>query len=125
MVQMLNKIDPYGIKNVNFSLIEKDDDCWEEYKAQRIENGFDESELWSLDYTIARFICPRLKQFSEDVISYPTGMTCEEWEDKLKQMVKAFEIIVDDNNWELDKEQVDVVNNGLDLFREHFFSLWN
>lgn len=123
MVQMLNKIDPHGIKNVNFS-IEKDDE-WEEYKAQRIENGFDESELWNLDYTIARFIHPRLKQFSEYVISYPTGMTCEEWEDKLKQMVKAFEIIIDDNNWELDNEQVDIVNNGLDLFREHFFNLWN
>lgn len=55
--------DPYGIKNVNFSLIDNTDDRWEDYKKQRLERGFDNSELWSLDSTIAEFVYPRLKAF--------------------------------------------------------------
>lgn len=48
---MTKKVDPYGIKNVNFSLISKDDNRFEAYKKQRLERGFDDSEMWSLDCT--------------------------------------------------------------------------
>ena len=36
---------------------------WGEMKQQIKERGFADSELWSLDYTIASFVLPRLKQF--------------------------------------------------------------
>lgn len=42
---MTKKVDPYGIKNVNFSLISKDDNRFEAYKKQRLERGFDDSEM--------------------------------------------------------------------------------
>ena len=32
---------------------------------QRRRQGFDERELWSLDYTIARYVYPRLKAFNK------------------------------------------------------------
>lgn len=32
---------------------------------QRWTRGFDDSELWSLDWTIAKFVLPRLKAFRE------------------------------------------------------------
>lgn len=122
---MEKKIDTYEIKNVNFSLIDKNDDRWDEFKNQRLERGFDDSELWNLDSTICKFIYPRLKAFSENIIGYPANMTYDEWECILKQMVKAFEIIIGDDDWEFNDELYDNVDKGLNLFRKYFFNLWN
>ena len=61
----MNNIDPRGIKNVNFSLGEETDKREPEWKAQRLTRGFDDTEMWSLDCTIAEFIAPRLKVFLE------------------------------------------------------------
>ena len=120
------QIDTYGIKNVNFSLIEKDDERWDEFQKQRFERGFDDSELWSLDYTIARFIAPRIKAFSKNLVSYPCGMTSDEWDEILKTMINAFELISDDEDaWIGNKELEDAVNLGLDNFRKYFFNLWD
>ena len=121
---MKNEIDVYGIKNVNFTIIDEEDDRWDEFKKQRIERGFDDSELWNLDYTIAKFIYPRLKAFSENIIGYPPTMTCEDWEDILKTMVKAFEYIIE-GEIDISKEKQDVVSKGLNYFKEYFFYLWN
>ena len=49
-----NKIDVYGIKNVNFSTINVEDTNWNLFEKQRLERGFDDSELWSLDKTISQ-----------------------------------------------------------------------
>ena len=36
------------------------------YFWQRRTRGWDDSDLYSLDYTIAKFVLPRLKVFAED-----------------------------------------------------------
>ena len=59
--------DPYGVENINFSLdLKEDDERKEIFKKQRLERGFDETELWNLDTTILKFILPRLKAFKEN-----------------------------------------------------------
>ena len=117
------KVDTYGIENVNFTLIDKDDDRWNEYKLQRLERGFDDSEMWNLDTTIAKFIYPRLKRFSENIIGIPCGMTEDIWQTTLDSMVKAFELIVNGESDE--KENQEIISKGLDNFRNYFFQLWN
>ena len=115
--------DPYGIKNVCFSLMKPEDERWDECVAQRLERGFDYSELWNLDYTIARFILPRLKAFKESTGGYPYGMTNDEWHNILDRMIEGFELIVKDDievNEEEEKKKVE----ALDLLRDNFFSLW-
>ena len=59
------KIDPkhLGIPNICFSLTDKDDKREKKLTKQRLKRGFDDSEMWSLDSTIASFIVPRLKEF--------------------------------------------------------------
>lgn len=37
-------------------------------------HGFYPIDVWSLDYAILQFTLPRLKQFSEDVCSFPNSM---------------------------------------------------
>jgi hypothetical protein len=117
--------DPYGIPNVCFSLIDDTDTRWEQYTQQRLERGFDESETWNLDATIAKFIYPRLKVFIEDVKRvgcFPASMTFDEWLKILDDMLKGFELLVSDEIKNEDEDKI--IEHSLDLFRKHFFSLW-
>ena len=118
--------DPYGIKNVNFSTITETDNRWNDFTRQRLERGFDSSELWNLDGTISKFIYPRLKAFYEvtkEEPCYPDGMTHEEWLGILEKMVTGFEILSKDAR-RTDDEMV-LINEALELFGKHFLSLWN
>lgn len=127
MGKFLSPRDAYGIKNVNFSLIKPDDERWEEYKKQREERGFDASELWSLDMTVARFIIPRLEAFIDDTEGYPPDMSPDEWYKILHDMLSAFQLLADDNlpfgKEEADKRE-ETIRKGLDLFVEYFQHLW-
>lgn len=127
---MTKKVDPYGIKNVNFSLIKKDDDRFEAYKKQRLERGFDNSELWSLDCTIAEFIAPRLKAFKEaaaEIGDHPCNVTEQEWQTILGEMVEGFEIYPDRFDWADEEAELNwkKVNKAMSHFHKYFFALWN
>lgn len=51
-----------------------------EYKDQRLECGFDDTELWNLDSTILRFTLPRLCRFKEVTFGYPPDFeSLEHW----------------------------------------------
>ena len=50
---------------MNFSLISQDHPKWDKFTKQRLERGFDDSETWNLDLTIAKFVLPRLESFKE------------------------------------------------------------
>ena len=124
--------DPYGIPNVNFTLISRDDERWKEYQQQRLERGFDDSELWSLNGTITSFILPRLKRFKEITCDYPSDLSEKEWNNILEKMITAFEYLenedfgVDDTKSGIDRCAVreKVINEGLELFIKHYNSLW-
>lgn len=118
--------DPYGIPNVCFSKITEKDDRWEKYTQQRLERGFDNSELWNLEGTIAKFIAPRIRAFYEDAKqgSYrPDGISREEWLDALRKISEGFELMA------LDREKTEyeeaVECEALGLFSDYFFTLWN
>lgn len=66
------KKDPkyLGIPNIQFSLTDKTDEREEKFSQQRIERGFDDSETWSLDCTITKFILPRLKDSEKLLILF-------------------------------------------------------
>lgn len=94
---------------------------------QRRRRGFDNSELWSLDYTIAKFIAPRLRAFIDEFggRSCPQGLTSKQWRAKLEKMHKAFELMASDKMWTASKKEAKIMEDGLDLFREWFFHLWD
>jgi hypothetical protein len=82
-----------------------------------------DQQCFNLDNTIACFILPRLVYFRENILSTPSLMSVEEWRDILDKMIRAFwiEVNIDDP----DENQDDQVQEGLDLFRIHFRSLWS
>lgn len=106
--------------------INKDDDRQKKWKKQRKERGFDSTELWNLDVTIAKFILPRLIAFKgDDVDSHPGSVDgVMEWEEILNKMIFAFTCI-DGEKMVFTDEENEAIDEGLHLFAEHFRSLWN
>lgn len=117
-------IDPYGIRNVCFSLIDPKNAAWEQSKNDRLKHGFDQSETWSLDCTIIRFILPRLKMFRECVTGHPANYTGEEWDEILGKMIFWME------NYDIcpmylpNPELLSKMEEGKKLFFENFEHLW-
>lgn len=110
--------DVLGIEDVNFSCglaYDTEYSSYEEWKKQRLERGFDNTELWNLYITILKFILPRLKAFKECTGGYPPNFTPETWEECLQKMIDSIESILygDEPNYE-----------GFELFNKYFFNLW-
>lgn len=122
------KADPkyIGVPNICFSLTDKGDEREKHFAKQRLKHGFDDSETWSLNISIARFVLPRLKRFREISPCYPGNMTQKQWHKKLDQMILAMELVIEDVNGPgfLDKEKRDKMHAGLAVFSEHFRGLW-
>ena len=109
-----------GVPNICFSLTDADDEREKGYSEQRIERGFDNSELWNLNTTIAWFVFPRLKAFREESCGYPGNLSNEEWDAILQKMERSFEIVVDDN---MDEAVAEEYKEGMELFTKWFAAL--
>ena len=84
------------------------------------QNGFDKSECWNLDITIAKFILPRLKYFKENTISYPqVDIGLDGWHEILDKMIYSFDEILKDDSTDQDK-----IQEGLELFAKYYVNLW-
>ena len=111
-----------------FSLIGtlgEDDPRLPTYREQIKERGFDDTEIWNLDLTIAKFILPRLVRFKEYTGTYPNGFTIDSWRDELQVMIDAFKILNDDECMELEDGAIDAINKGLQSFAANFRHLWD
>ena len=112
--------DLLGRENVNFSISGEANvspERVEEYKRQRIERGFDDTECWNLDTTILQFVLPRLKRFRECTIGYPSEFeSLEAWTDCLDKMIDNIDKII--------KSEEDADYEGFELFKKYFFNLW-
>lgn len=93
---------------------------------QRRTRGWDDSALWSLDSHLAQVILPRLRAFREQTCAYPDGMTFEEWQGKLGNMIRAFEFLASEDRWDArpDDPRFAQAQEGLDLFAKWFMALW-
>lgn len=89
---------------------------------QRINNGFDDSDLWDFDVTVAKFILPRLKRFKQKKDSRPSHLSINEWNNIIDCMILSFEKIVD-SNYTANVKDKDIIK-GLDYFRNYFHYLW-
>jgi hypothetical protein len=110
-----------GIPNICFSLTGRYDNREPDYILQRMEHGFDDSETWSLDCTIANFILPRLKRYLEIA---PNVINMDDEINDIKLFQQALELIVRDEGsqcWSKEEEQL--VRDGLAVFPKIFLRL--
>jgi hypothetical protein len=91
---------------------------------QRMTRGWDDSETWSLDYSLAKVILPRLKRFKQITIATPGELKEQEWNDILDKMIVTFEFAASEERWNATPEDYDKHNEGLKLFAEYYWALW-
>ena len=127
-------IKPEALNNICFSVAEE---CYkngtvelERHKKQRFENGFDDTETWHLDRTMALFIIPRLKRFMEVNNGIANGETEESYYEKLRFIIGAFEnYYVSDkyfNSVDIEerKKLTDDVRLAVEYLSKLWFELW-
>ena len=122
------------LNNINFSVAdevyEKDLATREMYKQQRFEQGFDDTETWHMDRTMALFIIPRLKKFIEVNNGIPTGETVESYNEKLNFIINAFENYYATNRYyesvdDTERKQLtDDVKQAVEYLSKLWFELW-
>lgn len=93
---------------------------------QRRKRGWDDSDTWSLDHSLAKVILPRLKRFKEVAPMVPADYNSEaEWQADLDKMIAAFEFAASEERWGCyDKEKWEEVHEGIELFAKNYFALW-
>jgi hypothetical protein len=92
---------------------------------QKITRGFDDSETFSLDYSLAKLIAPRLKRFQQISIAYPSEFSDLEWNCILNKMISSFEFLASEDRWTCsDKKKWKEVQEGLDLFSKYYLCIW-
>ena len=98
---------------------------------QKLTRGFSDKDTWNLEYTIAKFILPRLVRFKEIGKCRPMNLTKEEWNAKLGDMIFSMEYAANQfknrefyENEEHRKEFDERIDRGTKFFGEYFFDLW-
>ena len=110
---------------------------------QRLTRGWDDSDLWSLDFAIIKFTYPRLKAFRElppcgvpmhptevypeghEEAGLPRALETAEWDAILGEILKGFELVVKADCYPLHGKSHEQLEKSMDLFREWFFALWD
>lgn len=96
---------------------------------ERVKNGFDASDLYSMDYTIAKTLLPKMiEKFRDTTHSYPSNISHEEWKEILTKLIWFFNEILNNystDNSENDSEYNKHLNECTELFIKYFTSLWD
>lgn len=123
--------DLFGRKNVNFSVPVEDAKRKEKFRKQRLRRGFDDSELWNLDLTFAKFMLPRLKEYRKKNCSYPAKLNnIDEWNKILDEIIEGLQLLTKHFDWELSSDQNTVNGNNLKVdialnhLAKYFRDLW-
>ena len=123
------------------------------YRKNRAFNiHIDDFDTWSLDNTLSHIIHPALIRLKEIKHGYPelwedgmvthhnydrqlhfdfideeveTKYLINKWNDILDKMIYAFGRIKEDNSLDISKDEWEKIQEGLDLFAEHYTSLWD
>jgi hypothetical protein len=120
-------IDPktLGVPNICFSLTDENEDHFnrsELFRNQRITRGFDDSETWSLDHTIAKFIIPRLERYIE--LSDEILDRSEEEINDIIKFLTAMKLHLKLLDEELSEDELLSIEDGLSVFPKIFGKLW-
>ena len=103
--------------------------CWKNLPGslrriwQNLTRGWNDSDIWNLDHTIAIFVIPRLKKLKEKTNGYPGSLEINEsdyeegmiqWKQILDKMIYAFEGIA----FRLDKIEIKSAGGKLEIVND-------
>ena len=106
-------------------------------RYQPDEDGFVDAEFFSLDTSISLYIYSQLCYFREYCLKYsiPMGLTEKQWKDTVDAMIKAFELMIVEEDTPIgyespkayrirSKNRQKKINRGFRLFMDFYHSLW-
>ena len=68
-------------------------------KYQLLRYGYEFRDCWSLDYSLARWILPRLKHLRKNLNGHPMELTFEQWEEILDKIIFSFEYVLNNDKY--------------------------
>jgi hypothetical protein len=97
---------------------------------QRGRRGYSDRDVWSIDWYITSWMLQALEQLKRDTHGHPIGMSKHSWDTRLDLMVNAFRIArkIQDCDYKTPEEYnlaLKQFRRGFNLFKTHFFSLWD
>lgn len=97
---------------------------------QRGWRGYADCDVWSLDSYLSRWMPTALAQLQRNKLGHPVGMTRKGWDSRLERMKQGFLEArnIHDMNFKTAQESMMIqrkVKRGLNVFVEHYFSLWD
>lgn len=104
-------------------LILEEDERFPAAVKQLKDFGIEDSETWCLATSLISFLAPRLRRFQEIHKYFNTD---KELNGKLDKLVKAFDIMYEDEEsvWRFSDREQATIDEGLKLLPELFFGLW-
>ena len=121
---------------------EKYEYCAYDKANKKDKEGFCKYEFYSLDYSLALYIYPRLCKFRDEYAKYGTpGCLCydenekqlpseessKRWIEILDKMIWSFKSIIIEPTWNTPEELQEInakIDEGLHLFADYFQCLW-
>jgi len=91
-------------------------------EGQDVQVIIHDYDVWSMDSTLAHIIVPMLKKLKETQHGHPSNLTEEEWDEKLDEMIWAFEqklinweeqYIIQQGEIDWDSTEKDEAGNGI------------
>ena len=97
------------------------DKRYKKYEIDYKQRGFDDSVTWSLDYSLIKWLTPRLHRFleiSEDFTNDP------KLHKDIRKILKGFDLALSDNFSEFDEKQTKQVDEAFKLLAKNYKQLW-
>lgn len=97
---------------------------------QRGRRGYADCDVWDLQAYLSRVIADSVGQLRDKGVSYPVGVTYEQWNSILSQIIEGFDAC---SNFDLERsledpayvdDVEDKLDTSFDLFRRYFWDLW-
>lgn len=96
--------------------------------VQRGRRGYSDRDVWAIDWYLVSWLPQALEDIKSTKMGYPAGMTEKRWNRDLDKMIKGLKDCKRLLELNYPKKQEYRITNsseqGLDLFRKHFYNLW-
>lgn len=100
----------------------------------RARKGYDRNSIWNFQYWHSKKMVQMLTELRDNKHTHPCDMTPEEWDEILNEIIAGFQATIDmEELIYVDRTRHDaeyepllaIFNHGMDLMKEHYFSLWD
>ena len=94
---------------------------------QRARYGYSEQDTWSISHYAADVLAKMVADLRERMLGYPADIDVERWDEMLSKIERGFmaALAVMDGGADDDERYLAEFREGMALFSERFFDLWD